>query len=125
VQDFVQKAPAFAAKGARVVFVYPGPSSAADKTLAAIAGEFLAGKTLPEGFQMLLDPDYVLTNAYGLRWDQPMETAYPSVFLIDRNGEVFFSRIVKSHGGRVAAQEIVDLLPSPRKPAGGSVRQQP
>ena len=125
VQDFLQKSSGFAAKGAHVVLVYPGPSSVSEKTLSMIAGEFLAGKTLPEGFQMLLDPDYAFTNQYGLRWEGSMETAYPSVFLLDRNGEVFFSRIVKSHGGRVAAQEIVDLLPSPRKPAGANGRQQP
>lgn len=124
VQDFTAKAAGFAAKGVRVVFVYPGPAST-DKDLSKLAGEFLAGRQLPEGFQMLLDPGYEFTNQYGLRWDQPKETAYPSIFLIDRNGEVIFSRIVKSHGGRAGAQEILDLLPAPRNTESGTRREKP
>jgi len=53
---------------------------------------------------------------YGLRWDAPRETAYPSTFLIDRQGVIFFSMIVKEHGGRTTAAEILDALPK-RKPA--------
>ena len=53
---------------------------------------------------------------YGLRWDAPHETAYPSTFLIDRQGVIFFSKIVKEHGGRTTAAEILDAL-SKRKPS--------
>jgi hypothetical protein len=44
------------------------------------------------------------------------ETAYPSTFLIDREGVVFFSKIGKAHGGRTTASEILDALPK-RAPA--------
>ena len=62
----------------------------------------------------MLDPGYEFTNLYGLRWDAAQETAYPSTFLIDRQGVVFFSKIVKEHGGRTTATEILDAMPKPR-----------
>lgn len=107
VQDFIQHAPAFAQAGASVVFVYPGPPD----HLAEKAGEFLKDKTMPEHFDMLLDPDYGFTKAYGLRWNAPKETAYPSTFVVDRQGVVVFSKVVKSHGGRSTATEILSALP--------------
>ena len=110
VQDFLQKAPDFAASGAHVVMVYPGPR----QDLGIRATEFLNGKTLPANFDLLLDPDYEFTNRYGLRWDSPNETAYPSTFVLDRSGMIFFTKIVKAHGGRTSAQEILDVLPKPK-----------
>ncbi len=107
VQDFIQKSQAFADAGARVVMVYPGPP----QDLGGRASEFLADKKLPDNFDLLLDPGYEFTNLYGLRWDAPHETAYPSTFLIDRQGVIFFSKIVKEHGGRTSAAEILDALP--------------
>src|SRR6204780_681288 len=86
VQDFIQKSQGFADAGARVVLVYPGPP----QDLGAKAKEFLADKKLPENFDLVLDPGYEFTNMYGLRWDAPHETAYPSTFLIDRQGVIFF-----------------------------------
>lgn len=112
VQDFIQKSQAFDGAGARVVMVYPGPP----QDLGAKANEFLADKKLPDNFDLVLDPGYEFTNLYGLRWDAPHETAYPSTFLIDRHGAIFFSKIVKEHGGRTTAAEILDALPKP-KPA--------
>src|SRR5207248_883520 len=108
VQDFLQKSQAFAEAGARVVMVYPGPP----QDLRLRATEFLANKKFPENFDMLLDPGYEFTNSYGLRWDAPHETAYPSTFLIDRKGVIFFSKIVKKHGGRTTASEVLDALPT-------------
>ena len=110
VQDFIRNASAFGDAGAHVVLVYPGPA----QDLGAKANEFLADKKLPANFDLVLDPDYKVTNLYGLRWDAPQETAYPSTFLIDRQGAIFFSKIVKEHGGRTSAAEIVDALPKPR-----------
>jgi peroxiredoxin len=112
VQDFIQKSQGFAEAGTRVVLVYPGPP----QDLGAKANEFLADKKLPENFDLVLDPGYEFTNMYGLRWDAPHETAYPSTFLIDRQGVIFFSKIVKEHGGRTTAVEILDALPK-RKPS--------
>jgi peroxiredoxin len=107
VQDFIQKAGGFAEAGARVVLIYPGPP----QDLGSRANEFLADKKLPDNIELLLDPGYEFTNSYGLRWDSPRETAYPSTFLIDGKGTVFFSKIVKEHGGRTTAAEILDALP--------------
>jgi peroxiredoxin len=112
VQDFIQKSQGFAEAGTRVVLVYPGPP----QDLGAKASEFLADKKLPENFDLVLDPGYEFTNMYGLRWEAPHETAYPSTFLIDRQGVIFFSKIVKEHGGRTTAAEILDALPK-RKPS--------
>jgi peroxiredoxin len=110
VQDFIQKAQGFADAGAHVILVYPGPP----QDLNAKANEFLADKKLPANFDLVLDPGYEFTNLYGLRWDAAQETAYPSTFLIDRKGVVFFSKIVKEHGGRTTATEILDAMPKPR-----------
>jgi peroxiredoxin len=111
VQDFIQKSQGFAEAGTHVVMVYPGPA----QDLGAKANEFLADKKLPDHFDLVLDPGYEFTNMYGLRWDAPHETAYPSTFLIDRQGVIFFSKIVKEHGGRTSAAEILDAMPK-RKP---------
>jgi peroxiredoxin len=112
VQDFIQKSQGFADAGAHVVLVYPGPP----QDLGARAKEFLVDKKLPANFDLLLDPGYTFTNLYGLRWNAAQETAYPSTFLVDQHGAVFFSKIVKEHGGRTTAAEILDALPKP-KPA--------
>ncbi len=109
VQEFLRASARFSAVGAQVVLVYPGPGEHLEKR----AMEFLSDKPLPAGFRLLLDPDYQFTNRYGLRWDAPRETAYPSTFLIDRNGIVFFTKIVKAHGGRTTPQELLDVLPKP------------
>ena len=110
VQEFIQKSSSFAERGARIVMVYPGPP----QDLNAKAAEFLANKTLPDSFDLLLDPGYEFTNLYGLRWTAPKETAYPSTFLIDAQGVVFFSKSAKSHAGRTTSAEILDLLPKPK-----------
>src|SRR5262249_41458313 len=101
--DFLKNAQGFADAKARVILVYPGPPD----NLGARAAEFVADKKLPDNFDLLLDPGYEFTNLYALRWDAPQETAYPSTFLIDRQGRIFFSKIVKDHGGRSPAEEIL------------------
>jgi peroxiredoxin len=109
VRQFIREAPKFTAAGAQVVMVYPGPP----QDLMNRAMEFLSDKPLPPGFHLVLDADYRFTNRYGLRWDAPRETAYPSTFLIDRGGVILFAKIVKAHGGRASPQEILDVLPDP------------
>jgi len=112
VQDFVRSAKTFADAGVQVVFVYPG----APADLEVRANEFLAGKDFPESFQMLLDPGYTFTNLYGLRWDEPRETAYPSTFLLDQRGIVFYAQSARLHSGRTTAAAILgyfkDLRPA-------------
>jgi hypothetical protein len=73
VHDFVDRNSDFAAKKVRVLFVYPGPPAALDDH----AKDFLAKEAdLPANIQLVVDPDYKVTNLYGLRWDAPHETAY-------------------------------------------------
>ena len=106
VRDFLKNAQGFADAKVRVVLVYPGPPD----NLNERAAEFFADKPLPAHFELLLDPGYEFTNLYGLRWDAPKETAYPSTFLIDRQGKVFYAKVSKSHGGRTKATEILEEL---------------
>jgi peroxiredoxin Q/BCP len=65
---------------------------------------------MPAHFDLLLDPDYEFTNSYGLRWDAPKETAYPSTFVIDRSGVVRFAKVSQTHGGRASVAEILEAL---------------
>ncbi len=112
VHDFLKNAQGFADAKVQVVLIYPGPpdNNLPDNNLAARAKEFTADKSLPENFTLLLDPGYEFTNLYGLRWDAPKETAYPSTFLLDQKGIVFFAKVSKTHGGRTKAAEILDVL---------------
>jgi thioredoxin-dependent peroxiredoxin len=108
VHDFVAHADAFARRDVQVVMVYPGPA----EDLKAHAQQFLQDKQWPAGFLYVLDPDYTFTNAYGLRWDAPKETAYPSLFVIDRERRVRFAETSKTHGGRVTAATALGALPA-------------
>ncbi|MGH7956231.1 MAG: hypothetical protein ACREH8_04380, partial [Opitutaceae bacterium] len=49
-------------------------------------------------------------NAYGLRWEAPKETAYPSTFIIDRANRVRFAHVSKTHGNRVSAAAALETL---------------
>ena len=105
VQDFIQLKSSFAEAKAQLVFVYPGPASG----LTAHAEEFKKskGKEWPKEFVYALDPDYSMVNAYGLRWDAPRETAYPSTFVLDAKGAVRFAKISRSHGDRTKAADVL------------------
>ena len=89
--------------GTNVILVYPGPAEG----LREKAKEFAGGKTLPENFHMLLDPDYKFTNAYNLRWDARRETSYPSTFVINEDGEITYATVSKTHGGRPKTGDVV------------------
>lgn len=104
VHAFVAKAGAFAAAGAEVILVYPGPPA----DLGEHAKEFLAMQApLPKNVHLVIDPDYKFTNSYGLRWDAPQETAYPSTFVLDRHGRVVYRKISKEHGDRTTPEEVL------------------
>jgi peroxiredoxin len=107
VGDLLKHAKALGEANAHVVLVYPGPAEALDERGA----EFLKNRTLPEHFSFVMDRDYAFTNAYGLRWDAPKETAYPSTFVIDRQGTIRLARISKTHGDRAKTAEIIAALP--------------
>jgi len=105
VQDFIKARADFAAAKARLVFVYPGPAD----DLKAHADEFKKskGKEWPKEFLYVLDPSYTMVNAYGLRWDAPQETAYPSTFVLDSQGVVRFAKISRTHGDRTKADDVL------------------
>lgn len=104
--DFLGHAKDLEATGARVIFVYPGPADQVKQR----AAEFTANKDMPSNFRFLVDPDYVFTLAYGLRWDAPKETSYPSTFVIDKTSTVRFAQISKAHDGRAAATDVMKAL---------------
>jgi peroxiredoxin len=107
VHDFVEHASDFAAKNSRVLLVYPGPPADLDQH----AKEFLEKQAdLPANVVLVTDPDYKVTNLYGLRWDAPHETAYPSTFILDKQRMVLFEKISRSHGDRLSAQDALDHL---------------
>jgi peroxiredoxin len=106
VGELINHADEIAAAGAKVVLVYPGPPEG----LADRAKEFLKDTQLPESFVFVIDPDYGFTNLYGLRWNAPRETAYPSTFVLDQNRMVKFRKISTSHGDRARADDVVAAL---------------
>ena len=109
VHDFVDHASDFAAKDTKVLLVYPGPPADLDQH----AKEFLEKQAdLPANIVLVTDPDYTMTNLYGLRWDAPHETSYPSTFVLDKEGKVVFEKISHSHGDRLSAQDALDNLPA-------------
>lgn len=113
--DFKANADKFHAQGVELVLVYPGP---ADR-LSAEAREFLAKEgALPANFHLVVDPGYKMTTRYGLRWDAPQETAYPSTFVIARDGEVRFRKVSHEHGDRTSADEVLAEVAKAREADG-------
>jgi thioredoxin-dependent peroxiredoxin len=107
VHDFVDHASDFNAKNMRVLLVYPGPPGHLDQH----AKKFLEKQAeLPSNVVLVTDPDYKVTNLYGLRWHAPFETAYPSTFILDSKGTVVFEKISHKHGDRLSAQDALDHL---------------
>lgn len=107
VHDFVAHAPQFAAKNVNVLLVYPGPPADLDQR----AKEFLTKQAnLPANVLLVTDPDYKMTNLYGLRWDAPHETAYPATFILQPGGKVSFEKISHGHGDRTSAEDVLKQL---------------
>lgn len=101
--DFIENADKLKAAGVQVVMVYPGPAD----DLTKHASDFMQDKNWPKDFLLVLDPDYAFTTAYGLRWDKQNETAYPSTFLIGKDGKVTFAHVSHQHGDRVKAEALL------------------
>ena len=108
VQNFIASAADFAAAGAQLAFVYPGP--AADLKAHAVEFKSWKGRAWPAAFRYALDPDYAFTSAYGLRWDAPRETAYPSTFIIDHTRTMRFAKVSRTHGDRTTAAALLAEL---------------
>jgi peroxiredoxin Q/BCP len=112
VGDILGRQNDFLAKGARVVLVYPGEAA----KLKEYAKEFIAGKSLPENYYLVTDPDLKFVNSWGLRWDAKDETAYPSTFVIDETGIVRFAQVSKTHGDRAKTKDVLAALPAKAEP---------
>ncbi len=106
VGSLVADADKFTKSGAVVLMVYPGPS----EQLQEHASEFSESYKFPGNFYFTLDPGYSMINKYGLRWEVPNETAYPSTFVINKKGEIVFSKVSTTHGGRADNEEIFEAL---------------
>ena len=106
VKELVNQAASFSSASARVLFVYPGPAD----IVQTKGEEFAADKNLASHFEMLLDPGYSFTNLYGLRWDAPKETSYPSTFVLDKSGKIVYAKVSTTHGGRAPVKEILAAL---------------
>lgn len=106
VADFMAHQKDLQSAGARILMVYPGPSD----QLKDHAEEFLHGKGLPEQFYFVIDPDFTFTNAYGLRWNAPKETAYPSTFVIDSKNIIRYAHTSHTHGDRSSAPDVLKTL---------------
>jgi len=106
VQDFIASKAGFAEAKTQVIFVYPGPAN----DLKSHAEEFKnwRGKQWPMEFLYVLDPDYTMVNAYGLRWDAPRETAYPSTLIVDQKRVIRFAKVSHNHGNRTKAAEVLE-----------------
>lgn len=106
VADFSGNAKGFAEAGGKVLLVYPGGGADLKKK----GMEFLGAKELPENMVFVTDPDYRVTKAWKLRWEAPLETAYPSTFVIDSAGKIRYAKVSKSHGGRTKSGEILEVV---------------
>lgn len=106
VAKWVQSKQALAEKVSRVIFVYPGEPN----LLEQHAAEFAPPSSLPVPFVMVRDPGYTMVNSYGLRWDAPRETAYPSTFVIGPDRKIQWQKISRGHGDRSDPQAILSVL---------------
>lgn len=108
VGSFISSAEDFAKRDAHLLLIYPGPASKLDQHarefLKRIRGEW------PKSFTFITDPNYEVTNLYGLRWDARRETAYPSTYVIDKKGVVRFAKVSRTHGGRSNTREVLAAL---------------
>jgi peroxiredoxin len=106
VGELIGKSSKIAEAGAQTVLVYPGPA----RGLEEHAEEFSRGKVLPENFRFVVDPNYEFTKAYDLRWNAPRETAYPSTFVVGKDGQIAFAKISHSHGDRAKVGDVLEAL---------------
>jgi thioredoxin-dependent peroxiredoxin len=106
VGEFLKSADAFKGAGATVLMIYPGPSDGLKKH----AEEFLKNKPLPDHYKLVTDPDYVATNAWKVRWNAARETAYPSTFVVDKEGVIRFAKVSTEHGDRSNPKEVIEAI---------------
>ncbi len=91
---------------AKVALIYPGTA----EKLKQRAEEFLTGTKLPDPLMLVIDAGFRFTTLYGLRWESPGETAYPSTFVLDHLRVVKFRKVSKSHGDRAQVEDVLEVL---------------
>jgi peroxiredoxin len=106
VGEFIGSSKDFAAAGAKIVMVYP----IKDETEKTRAQEFVKNMTLPENFLLVMDPGMKTVADYGLRWEAPGETAYPSTLVVGKDGKFVMVKISGGHGDRAAAKDVLEVL---------------
>jgi len=106
VGQFVARAKELQKTGAQLLLVYPGPA----KELKAHAEEFRTGKNLPANFHFVIDPDFVFTNQYHLRWNEKNETAYPSTFILDKSRTIRYAHTSHTHDDRTSPETVLAEL---------------
>ncbi|MEM6363696.1 MAG: peroxiredoxin family protein [Planctomycetota bacterium] len=106
VAQMIAKHNDFLAKNTQVILVYPGEPN----LLETHASEFVPASSLPEPFTLVRDPGFKMVNAYGLRWDAPNETAYPSTFVVDQAGVITWAKISNGHAGRSNVSDVLAAL---------------
>jgi peroxiredoxin len=106
VGEFLGKAADFEKQGAQLVMVYPGPAD----LLKEHAAEFQGARQFPKHFHFVTDPDYKFTRAWGLRWEAPRETAYPSTFVIGKDHKIKYGVTSTTHGDRAGATVVLAEL---------------
>lgn len=106
VGQYLANNESFKKLNAKLILVYPGPSA----VLQEKAKEFAEDFNFPDNFYFVIDPNYEMINKYGLRWDAPKETAYPSTFVINKNGIIEYSKVSLTHGGRASVEELLGAL---------------
>jgi peroxiredoxin len=89
-----------------VVLVYPGPPD----VVRPRAEDFVTGKTLPDDFHFVIDPDLTAINAFGVRWKAPDQHAYPSTFVVDAKGTVRFAHVGASAGDRPPVAQVLEAV---------------
>jgi len=65
---------------------------------------------------MVTDPDYKVTNLYGVRWNAPEETAYPSTFVLDKSRTVLFQRIIRCTVMSTTCSDLQSTVEPHRQP---------
>ena len=90
----------------RIILVYPGDSS----DLEQRAKRFKGSRRLPDPLVIVRDDQMKMVRQWGLRWDKHHETAYPATYVIDRNGDIRWKKVSRSHAGRSTVEEILKEL---------------
>jgi peroxiredoxin len=73
-------------------------------------------------YNVISNPDGKIIKEYGV-YDNDTDTAYPTIFLIDKNGVVRYRKIIQGLDDLVPADEIVNKLRGMGTPHGENVFQ--